>query len=82
MTINPHAKYNTPQNLLDDPKLAKAEKIRLLQEWAVDENLKAVAEEENMLRTVESGHNQLSLVLKALLSLGVEFDPHGAGASK
>lgn len=75
---NPRAKYKTPQQLLDDNNLSSQAKIQLLKDWAVDEQLKAVAEEENMLRTAENGHNQLSLVLEALLSLGVEFNPHGS----
>ena len=77
MTINPRAEYKIPQDLLDDHKLAKAEKIRLLKDWADDELQKAIAEEENMLRTKDSGPNLLSDVLEALLELGVEYDPHG-----
>ena len=75
---NPRVKYQTPQKLLADDNLSDEAKIRLLKEWAVDEQLKSIAEEENMLR--EDGNiNQLSEVLKALLSLGVEFDPHVMG---
>lgn len=81
MITNPRARYKIPQDLLDDNVLTRDEKIRLLKEWAVDEQLKAVAEEENMLR--ENGtSNQLSDVLKGLLQLDIEFDPHGKGAAK
>lgn len=80
--VNSRVKYKTPQAVLDDANVSTDAKIQLLKEWAIDEKLKAVAEEENMLRAPDAKPNQLHDVLKALLKLGVEFDPHGESSAK
>lgn len=40
--------YKWPQDILDDSNLSTQDKIKLLQDWAADENEKLTAEEENM----------------------------------
>lgn len=74
---DPAAVFASPQEVLDDPTLTKAEKAEVLKRWAYDADLLAVAESEGM------GGGEPSLqgrVLAALneLEAGMASDPRPA----
>ncbi len=71
---DPASVYKLPSNVLVDDTLTRAEKIDILRRWAYDEREKAVAEEENMIRSEAERGNMLDEILRCLLVLGVDKD--------
>jgi len=66
---NPAAKFDTPEQLLQDASLSLADKRRLLEEWEEDVRAQLVASEEGM-----TGPLDVSLVdiLKAKAALPID----------
>ncbi len=60
--FNPARLFNSPSEILDDKKvkLSREQKIRALQTWKYDLQLRRVAEEENM----PTGRNETDRVLE------------------
>jgi hypothetical protein len=75
--------YRQPRAICDDPKLTKAEKIKLLKQWEYDLRELQVAADENMTGS-GTGRNAELLrdVRDCLNSLGADDDLELAGASK
>lgn len=46
--LNPAEYYRLPSEIVDDPRLNDAERLRLLEEWHIDINNKLSADEEGM----------------------------------
>lgn len=66
---NPTSQFACPKDVVNQPNLARADKVKILRQWELDASLLSVAEEENM-----SGgeQNLLGEVVKALIALGAE----------
>lgn len=64
---DPTKYYTKPQAVLDDSKLSKADKIKILESWAYDIQEINKAVEENM--PGREYHKQFSDIHKALLKL-------------
>jgi len=69
--FNPSRFFNSPADVLADKSLSKADKIAILQCWAIDERERLVAEEENMLPNDQEIDYKLAEIHQALESLGV-----------
>jgi hypothetical protein len=64
---DPDKHFRTPRDVVADPAFTRDEKRRILDSWALDAQLLAVAEEENMAGTDRPGLREVKL---ALLELG------------
>jgi len=71
--------FETPQHVLDDPKLTITQKHKLLKQWEQDARLLAVAEEEGMNGGEES---MLHRVKRAMDAIGASEGEKGASGSK
>lgn len=76
---NPAKCFETPQHVLDDPKLTVTQKRKLLEHWEQDARLLAVAEEEGMGGGEES---MLHRVKRAMEAIGAAKGEQGASGSK
>lgn len=76
---NPAKCFETPQHVLNDPKLTVTQKRKLLEHWEQDARLLAVAEEEGMGGGEES---MLHRVKRAMEAIGVEQSEQGGTGSK
>ncbi|MDP1573954.1 MAG: hypothetical protein Q8L78_03345 [Coxiellaceae bacterium] len=65
ITADPSAYYKTPDDVVADHRLTKAQKIMLLKLWAFDAHQIEVAQEENMIGDA-SPLRQILLLLHAL----------------
>jgi hypothetical protein len=65
--FNPAAYFETPADVVRDPRLSREEKVEALRRWEYDARLLEVAEEENMTAATPS---ILGDILDALRSLG------------
>jgi len=76
--------FATPEALLAEDDLSRAQKLKLLQQWEYDLHLLQVATEENMTGDAPPGTNaeKLRAVHAAAEKLGAELDPEGSGAAK
>jgi len=63
---DPAAHYQAPNDVLCDGRLSRAQKIRVLSQWAFDERELEVAEQENMRGSRISGPIILDQVMLAL----------------
>ena len=80
--VNPSSSYGNPDEVVNDPKLSRAEKIEILREWHYD----AMRLQESAGENMDGGEpDRLHSVSNALLKLGVspakENDPKTATAS-
>lgn len=80
--VNPLASYNSPDEVVKDPKLSREEKIEILREWHYD----AMRMQESAGENMTGGEpDRLAAVSNALLKLGVspakENDPKAATKS-
>lgn len=66
--------HNSPRELLDNRDFSRDEKLKMLDDWAYDERVKSVAEEENMPAQNANHTSKLSEVLDALQELGQTSD--------
>ena len=72
--FDPSSFFKSPQHVLDHPTLSREDKIAILQHWSTDERERLVAEEENMLRSIDEGESHLDEIQQALEKLGVNHD--------
>lgn len=70
LLIDPGASYRSPQDVIDDPRLKRDQRIEILCRWAYDATELAVADEEGMSGGESSDLNQ---VLDALDSLFPQY---------
>lgn len=78
---NPAATFKRPEDVCDDSRLSRAEKIKVLQRWEYDAREMEVAEEENMASGT-TDKVTLADVLAALNELGVTADGSEAADKK
>lgn len=73
--LDPAAAYPAPQDVVDDPKLTREQKIEILRRWEYDEAERRVAEEEGMPPGGSSeGGDLLQRIVLALDALGDGVD--------
>lgn len=63
---NPAKCFETPQHVLDDPKLTVTQKRKLLEQWEQDARQLAVAEEEGMGGGEESMLHRVKRAMEAI----------------
>ncbi len=63
---DPRKHYRAPRDVLADARLTRDEKRRILQSWALDAQLIAVADEENMAGPERPGLREAKLALLEL----------------
>lgn len=73
---DPSDVFKRPNDVLQHDALSREQKIKILTSWAHDEMELSIAEEENMPNRAHETISKLDEILRALLSLGVTYDPH------
>lgn len=63
---DPSKHYHTPCDVLADSRLTRDEKRRILDSWALDSQLIAVADDESMVGAERPGLREVKLALIAL----------------
>lgn len=63
---DPFKHFRAPRDVVADPALTREEKRRILDSWALDAQLLAVAEEENMAGNDRPGLREVKLALREL----------------
>lgn len=79
---NPASIFKRPMDVLNDNTLSRDDKIASLKQWALDERLMSVAEEENMQSGDTDKNNVLDEILSSLQKLGVDTDIPRPGPNK
>lgn len=67
---DPSKHYRAPREVLADSRLARDEKRRILESWALDSQLIAVADDENMAGAERPGLHEVKLALLELVRGG------------
>lgn len=63
---DPVKHFRAPRDVVADPAFTREEKRRILDSWALDAQLLAVAEEENMAGNDRPGLREVKLALREL----------------
>ena len=77
--LNPGSEFACPEDVLNQQKISREQKIKILRRWEYDARELEVAEEENMGGGPPS---VLSDILVALHRLGSEVDPEFSPPTK
>ena len=77
--VNPADQFGDPAEVVNNPSLSRAQKLKILRQWELDARQLSVAEEENMAGGEE---NMVGRVSRAILALGGEKDADSGGDTK
>jgi hypothetical protein len=72
--LDPTQVFHTPQEVLDDIRYSREEKIEILRRWAYDAELEEVAKGENMRPLSEVKNIDLADIIDAIRQLGADVN--------
>ena len=79
--LNPSAVFKSPEEVISNSDLTRAQKVEILQRWEYDVRQLQVADEESMTAPVPE-RVTLDVVLKALRKLGAPADMEHSAPTK